>query len=678
MADVRGLISTEPEAPFERLECLPARVSTIAARYETFAGSAYATGLRARISAAAASSIAAAQAGRFSALESVLSLYDEELREAPRSLGSYRASPASDSGTFLIRMEAGVPAEDACQHLSVLSPTMSGGFAYPPAAEALQHDLAQGSATAALIELVRQPERMSMLTSLVRGRDMGRGILATLVDDDALGFEAEVPLGPLPPSASNELILHASHYRLFHAYLCLPPDVEIPGEHFVGTTLFVDSVDALAARTYGLQGQEHYSEYRVAYALFMFWLWLSDNALDQYNNSLSNDRFVRDIMTSYARVFRRGEGPHLARWQTMMLALDRQGAYEHPAPLPQGIAGASLSPTDAHALRSELIGNVTNSLDAIAHMMSDLGVDLEGISPIFDSHLESHRIEKSSVRPSQYWEQMLLRLDSGAVEVCLEISRLLSLLEANDQDPVHGFDQRALRLLKHPYLGNDQRELDASVAEILAELRVDALPDALRGWYTQVAHAGTVLSPIIRQLDDHGTMYCVLINDLVSLAKDILEGEANPILIEVARRYTGGGEAWESLTKPEMKAALLAEGATVCREVIGDLNERWNCLYAVAKTLRKSIPNVLEHVERAASVHDFEVQRAELAVFLRRALDHLIKTMSFWIAGQNSWNAETPRYQLSLQAILRPLLEQPRASGDRALRCLWNALFAGC
>jgi hypothetical protein len=662
----------------EPLASLPQTLAELAPRYETFARSSYATRLRARISEAAATAAVGAEAGRLTILQSILSLYDEELREAPHAHGSLRSNSASDSGTCLIRMEAGVPAEDACQHLSLLTPTMSAGFAYPPSADTLQDELVAGTATARLVELIEQPERMSLLTSLVRGRDMGRGILATLVDDSELSFEAEVPLGPLPPSSSSELILHASQYRLFHAYLCLPPAAELPAEHFVGTTLFVDSVDALAARTYGIQGQRHHSEYRVAYALFMFWLWLSDNALDQYNNSLSNDAFVQDIMHSYASVFRlRGDTAKLERWQATMTARNDAGAYEHPDPLPQGLAGGRLDIATAAAIRAELIGSVTNSLLAIAHMMSDLGVDLEGVAPIFDSHLESHHIEKTRARPTQHWEQMLLRLDSGAVEVCLEISRQLSLLEINDQAPLAGFDQAAIRLLKHPYIGTSQGQLDQSVAAALDEIGVADLEPEQRAWYTQVAHAGTMLSPLIRQLDDHGTMYCVLINDLVSLAKDILEGEANPILIEVARRYSDGTCAWESLSSIDMRAALLAEGTAVCREVIVDLNNRWNCLYASAKTLRKTLSSVLDHVDRVASLHDFEVQHARLSAFLRRAVDHLIKTMVFWIAGQNSWNAETPRYQLSLQAILRPLIEQDEPSSDRALRCLWNALFVG-
>lgn len=699
----RDSMAAHPAHParISPLSCLPSNTSELVSQYEKFARSGYATALRAQISHAAASSIRAAQSGQFAALQSILQLYEEELREAPNSLGTHRvsssssSSSSSDSGTCLIRMDAGVPTEDACQHLSVLSRTMSGGFAYPPPAEQLQDELAGGTATTTLAALIREPERLSMLTSLVRGRDMGRGILSTLINDDpeqVLQFEAEVPLGALPPSAADELILHASQFRLFHAYLCLPPEAEIPGAHFVGTTLFVDSVDALAARTYGLQGQRHYSEYRVAYALFMFWLWLSDNALDQYNNSLSNDRFVRDIMSSYASVFRGragGDDDRLSSWQATMMEHNRAGAYDHPAPHAQGVAAGRLTGEDAFALRSELIGNITNSLATITQMMADLCVELEGVSAIFCSHLESHRIEKTLARPTQYWEQMLLRLDSGAVEVCLELSRQLSLLEMNDQAPLYGFDQRSVRLLKHPYAGANQRERVTSVTQALEQLLAvepsadrgseppAVQPEELRGWYTQVAHAGALVSPIIRQLDDHGTMYCVLINDLVSLAKDILEGEANPILIEVARRHTGGSRAWESLSKAEMKAALIAEGAGVCREIIFDLNERWNCLYAAAKTLRKSVTNVLEHVEWAGRVYNFEVQRRELGAFLERAVDHLIRTITFWIAGQNSWNAETPRYQLSLQAILRPLLEQPTAVGDEALGCLWDALFDG-
>lgn len=657
------------------LACLPLAVNDLVPRYEAFARSTYATPLRSRISLAAAQSIAAAQSGRFAALHSLLCLYDEELQEAPHSQGSFRAGSASDSGTCLVRMEAGVPAEDACQHLTLLSPMMSAGFSYPPAAEALQHELAQGTATATLTGLIRHPERMSLLTSLVKGRDMGRGVLATLVDDEALDFEAEVPLGPLPPATSSDLILHASQYKLFHAYLCLPPDAELPGEHFVGTTLFVDSVDALASRSYAIQGQRHYSEYRAAYALFMFWLWLSDNALDQYNNSLSNDRFVQDIMSAYATVFRlRGDDDTLARWQATMMARNAAGAYEHPTPGGQGLAGGRLDRATASVIRTELIDNVTNSLHAIARMMSDLGVSLAGIAPIFSSHLESHHIEKTQLRPVHYWEQMLLRLDSGAVEVCIEISRQLSLLEINDQDPLDGFDQHAFQLLKHPYVGSSQAELDNAVAAAIDQLG-GALTPEQRAWYTQVAHAGTVLSPIIRQLDDHGAMYAVLINDLVSLAKDILEGEGNPILIEVTRRYDGT-RAWESLSPTDMKAALLAEGSGVCRDVVADINRHWHCLYAAAKTLRKSIPDVLEHVERVGSMHDIEVRRAKLSAFLRRGIDHLVRSMAFWIAGQNSWNAETPRYQLSLQGILRPLIEQNVVAGDRALRCVWSALFA--
>lgn len=661
--------------PPDPLACLPLSVHDIVPRYASFAASSYATPLRSRISLAAARSIDAAQSGRFAALQSLLGLFDEELQEAPHSQGSFRTGSASDSGTCLVRMEAGVPAEDACQHLTLLSPMLSAGFSYPPAAEALQVELAQGSATATLVGLIRHPERMSLLTSLVKGRDMGRGVLATLVDDDALDFEAEVPLGPLPPATSSDLILHASQFKLFHAYLCLPPDAELPGEHFVGTTLFVDSVDALASRSYAIQGQRHYSEYRANYALFMFWLWLSDNALDQYNNSLSNDQFVQDIMSAYAMVFEGPDDDRLARWQATMMARNVSGEYEHPTPSGQGLAKGRLDRPTATIIRAELIGNVTNSLHSIASMMSDLGVSLAGIAPIFSSHLESHHIEKTQPRPVHYWEQMLLRLDSGAVEVCIEISRQLSLLEISDQDPLDGFDQQAFQLLKHPYVGGSQAELDAAVAAAIDRLGGDALTPERRAWYTQVAHAGTVLSPIIRQLDDHGAMYAVLINDLVSLAKDILEGEGNPILIEVARRYEGA-RAWESLSPTDMRAALLAEGAAVCRDVVADINRHWHCLYAAAKTLRKSIPVVLEHVEWVGSVHDIEVRRAKLSAFLRRGVDHLVRSMAFWIAGQNSWNAETPRYQLSLQGILRPLIEQNPKVGDRALRCVWNALFA--
>ena len=645
--------------------CLQSSTLGLGEAYWALGQSPYATALRSVICTAAGSSIRAAQSGRFEALRALLDLYAEELD----------AFDAQAQGEGLERyccaqsLAAGVPAEDACYELARQSPTTGKGFVHPPQAERLQATLRHGEGLADLRSLIDNPAGLLPLTSLVGKREVGRAILSRMGYGSE--FRAVVPFGELP-EFSTALLDHALEHGLFSVYLCKPGASELTGAELARCHLFVDSVNVLAVRTYGSQLGGGAPLYRDMYSQFMFWLWLSDNALDRYNNSLSNDYFVLDIMQLYSGVAT-GQLGSLADCQSEILRLDEQGFYEHPMPAAQGIGHEALSPELASALRRELVGSVSTSLTSIIASMKALGLDVEYFARFFDSHLESHRIEKERKRPTSYRDQMLLRLDSAAIEVCLELSRQLALEERIATAPTPGLDQASVKLLKHPYAVSSIDHLAQIVDQTLDEELPADIED--RDWYLQVAYAGTLLSPLLRQLDDHGSVYGILINDLASFAKDIVEGEGNPLLIEIARRYTEGTARWEELSRLEMRLALHGHGYDVCRDLLDRINDRWKGVYSAAKALRRSRELTLDFVTAMGARQGFTVERDKLDAFLRVALDHLIASTVFWVGGQVSWNAETPRYQLSQQALIRPLLEYGEAEGRRALGVLYDALF---
>ena len=642
--------------------CLQTTTEGLGEAYWAFGQSPFATALRSVICTATGSSIRAAQSGRFEALREMLDIYTEELsaRKQVTTLGAYSCRRS---------LLAGLPAEDACYDTARLSATTSAGFRYPPQAELLQEKLRRGEGLEELEGLTKNPAGLLPLTSLVENRELGREILSRM--GYASDFQATVPFGELP-AFSTALLDHAREHELFHVFLCKPPSSELTEQEVARSHLFVDSVNVLASRTYGSQIDCGAPVYRDVYSQFMFWLWLSDNTLDRYNNSLSNDIFVFDVMELYSGVVS-GELPVPAALQAEMLRRNMQGEYGHPMPSQQGIGHEALSPDKASALRIELIENVSNSLVSIVESMKELGLDVEYFGRFVDSHLESHRIEKQHERPGSYRDQMLLRLDSGAIEVCLELSRQLSLQELVASVPTPGLDQASVQLLKHPYAVSSEEHLAQIVQQTLED---ELCPDiGAREWHTQVAYAGALLSPLIRQLDDHGNVYGILINDLASFAKDIVEGEGNPLLIEIAQRYTERTARWEDLSRLEMRLALHGHGYDVCTELIHKINERWKGVYAAAKVLRRSSPLVLDFVAQMGKKHGFPVERDKLDTFLRVSLDHLIMSTVFWVGGQNSWNAETPRYQLSQQALIRPLLEYSEGEARKALACLYDALF---